>query len=44
MESVSENDTFVVKLFHQHTDDRVVSMEQFSLGGVNTIRVIVRTS
>ena len=39
MESVSENDTLlVVKLFHQHTDDRVVSMEQFSLGGVNTIR------
>ena len=39
VESVSENDTLlVVKLFHQHTDDRVVSMEQFSLGGVNTIR------
>ena len=39
VESISENDTLlVVKLFHQHTDDRVVSMEQFSLGGVNTIR------
>ena len=39
VESVSENDTLlVVKLFHQHTDDKVVSMEQFSLGGVNTIR------
>ena len=39
VESVSENDTLlVVKLFHQHTDDRVVSMEQFSLGGVSTIR------
>ena len=39
VESVSENATLlVVKLFHQHTDDRVVSMEQFSLGGVSTIR------
>jgi len=39
VESVTDNDTLLVmKLFHQHTDDQVVSMEQFSLGGVNTIR------
>ena len=39
VESVTDEDTLlVVKLFHQHTDDKVVSMEQFSLGGINTIR------
>jgi len=39
VESVSSNDTLlVVKLFHQYTDQKVVSMEQFSLGGMNTIR------
>ncbi len=39
VESVSNNDTLlVVKLFHQYTDQSVVSMEQFSLGGMNTIR------
>jgi len=39
VESVTDNDTLlVVKLFHQYTDDQVVSMEQFSLGGVSTIR------
>ncbi len=39
VESVSSNDTlFIVKLFHQYTDQSVVSMEQFSLGGMNTIR------
>ena len=39
VESVSSNDTLlIVKLMHQHTDQRVVSMEQFSLGGMNTIR------
>ena len=39
VESVSSNDMlFIVKLFHQYTDQSVVSMEQFSLGGMNTIR------
>ena len=39
VESVSKNDTLLVlKLMHQYTDQRVVSMEQFSLGGMNTIR------
>lgn len=39
VESVSSNDTLlIVKLMHQYTDQSVVSMEQFSLGGMNTIR------
>ena len=39
VESVAKNDTLlVVKLLHQYTDQSVVSMEQFSLGGMNTIR------
>ena len=39
VESVTSNDTLlVVKLMHQYTDQSVVSMEQFSLGGMNTIR------
>ena len=39
VESVSSNDTlFIVKMMHQYTDQSVVSMEQFSLGGMNTIR------
>jgi hemolysin activation/secretion protein len=39
VESVTSNDTLlIVKLMHQYTDQSVVSMEQFSLGGMNTIR------
>jgi hemolysin activation/secretion protein len=39
VESVTKNDTLlIVKLLHQYTDQSVVSMEQFSLGGMNTIR------
>ena len=39
VESVSSNDTLlIVKVMHQYTDQSVVSMEQFSLGGMNTIR------
>ena len=33
----SEN-LFALKSYYQHTDERLISMEQFSLGGMNTIR------
>ena len=34
----SSENLFALKSYYQHTDERLISMEQFSLGGMNTIR------
>ena len=34
----SSEHLFALKSYYQHTDERLISMEQFSLGGMNTIR------
>jgi hemolysin activation/secretion protein len=34
----SSENLFALKSYYQYTDERLISMEQFSLGGMNTIR------
>ena len=38
VESLGRDRLFVLKSYYQYTDERLISMEQFSLGGMNTIR------